>query len=146
MTGSYPYYCVYRPNREFDSEIIDQIEEKVSKEEIFKTKSVATHYVLNKSLDSTGKTLFVDSYNSTARGMLLPTMHELTFVIRKGLAGGTNSWITTSSAWSSNSGTGHNLMRWNGTGAASYVPNSNYTYTYYNSNYNYRSYISTVIR
>lgn len=144
--AAYQYYCAYRPNREFDSEVIDQIEEKVAKEEIFKTKSVATHYVLNKNVDSTGKNMFVDSYNSTARGMLLPTAHELAFAIKKGLPGGSGNWITTSSVWATDYNLGLQLLWWKGTGVASYNAYGQCSYTGWNGTYGYRSYISSVIR
>ena len=147
-SNKYPYFCAYRPNREWNKDVLNDLENLAESGEVFKNDNIITHYVMNKAGDSTGPNLFKDSQTSTYRGMMLPTNEELLYVIRRALPGGSNAYIRTSSVLSSGTSMQSNTIRWKGDGSLTYNPlsNTNTKGQAWSVKMGYRSYISSIIR
>ena len=142
-----PYFCAYRPNREWNEELLATLEKLAGSGEVFKVENIITHYVMNKANDSEGNGLLKDAMASTYRGMMLPNSYELFYVIKRGLPNGSGKAVWTSSLKTTSPSPIAGTLKWKGDGTMDFDPYGNGVYgTSPGSTKNgYRSYISSVI-
>ena len=150
VNTSHPYFCAYRPNRAFDS-VKGDLDEQAAVNTAFKYEQTfgsnkITYYTRDISHTvSSNKNVFIDAETAAERGMYIPEIDELNFMIRHGLTFGAGKSITLITSTTATLGPAFRATYWEGTQTETFVPViSNVAWNA--TTINYRSYISSTIQ
>ena len=150
VTTSHPYFCAYRPNRAFDSVKSDldaqaAVNTAFKYEQTFGTNKISYYTRDISHTVSSNKNAFIDAETAADRGMYIPQIDELNFMIRHGLTFGAGKTITLITSTNANLTPSFRTTYWEGTQTESFVPAiSNVAWNA--ATINYRSYISSTIQ